>query len=120
MHIILGPPRSGIKLLEDCLGLLGFSSIEDNAGMNAKTVNKLLLQDIGLSPDFSGALPQDWMNYRAAAEARNRINKLLKSMPGFSQSAVLQRTTFSIVIPGRSIFLPQPAALASGFSGDEH
>ena len=88
MHIILGPPRSGIKLLEDCLGLLGFSSIEDNAGMNAKTVNKLLLQDIGLSPDFSGALPQDWMNYRAAAEARNRINKLLKSMPGFSQSAV--------------------------------
>lgn len=80
IYIILGPPVSGIKVLSDCLRILGISSLDDQSKMSAAIINSLLFQDFGLSADMAGFLPNDWMNTSAAKRASDRIQEMLGSI----------------------------------------
>ena len=77
LHLILGPPRSGLNILKSCLRLLGFYPPEHQ--LDATTINNLLFQDLGLSP-YAIVLPRDWIHTQAAETARHRIRNLLQSM----------------------------------------
>lgn len=86
LHLILGPPRSGVGLLSRCLELLGLYPPE--LQLDAPTINNLLLQDLGLSP-HTLAMPQDWLSSEAASKAKERIAKLLSTQ--FSSRQVDRR-----------------------------
>jgi hypothetical protein len=67
-----------MNLLAGCLHLLGLTSLDYKARIDASSINNLLLQDLGLSP-YSPALPRNWQQTAAAEKAGTRINSLLQS-----------------------------------------
>ena len=73
--IILGAPKSGIKVFSDCTRILGFAPLEDQKLPGPESINQLLLQDLGITP-YTPALPRDWIKSRAAQKAKDRINRL--------------------------------------------
>jgi hypothetical protein len=75
-YIILGPPRAGMNLLAGCLRLMGLTSLDYKARIDASSINNLLLQDLGLSP-YSPAMPKGWLQADATDRARKRIRQLL-------------------------------------------
>ena len=86
LYIILGPPRSGLGLLSNCLDLVGFYTPEHQ--LDATTINNLLFQDLGLSP-YAVTLPRDWIHSQAAETAGHRIRNLLQSLTASEKDSVI-------------------------------
>ncbi len=79
IYIVLGPPRSGLNVLANCLQLIGFTQLENNTTPGPSSINQILLQDLGLTSKTS-VLPLGWEHAEAASMARERINRFLSTM----------------------------------------
>lgn len=90
---ILGSPRSGLKLLSDCLHILGFIAKASNQ------ITPLFFQDMGLDPIMAGSLPDGWQHSEAATKAKKRIKTLLTTCNQ-------EQCTYVIAEPGICRIMP--------------
>ena len=89
--LITGMHRSGMSVLLECLDLLGVSIGKSKSGKYSgngaqttatneiTTTHDVLLRDLGCKWDMVGALPGDWMETRAAKNARERVRNIIKN-----------------------------------------
>jgi len=76
---IIGTPKSGISILDQCLRMLGLDSIDDHAQTDIPAIHALLFQALDHSPTMAGPLPRGWMQNPGAEQARQRIHSLVAS-----------------------------------------
>ncbi len=88
--ILTGMHQSGISPLVQCLTLMGVDfgqnrlnknaddAVESTAIGDVTMVHDILLRDLGCRWDMVGALPEDWLDTKAAAHAKKRIVHLIE------------------------------------------
>ena len=92
---IMGIPASGLSVIGQSLKILGLNQADAGASsIRANTINRLLLQDLGLSEIMVGPLPPNWIESSEADRARIRINSLIASCsyykaPSFLNDALM-------------------------------
>ncbi len=77
IHVVLGPPKSGLSVVGACLNILGLMT--QSYQSDAAAINTLLLQDMGLSPLSCAPLPAGWTRTETARKAKQKIENLLKA-----------------------------------------
>jgi predicted O-methyltransferase YrrM len=89
VYIIMGAPRSGIKVFSQCLNILGVKPLIHESAADTSTINHFLLQDLGITP-FTPAMPRGWLESEAVNKAKERIEKLISANLSFLQKGILK------------------------------
>ncbi len=98
--MLAGPPASGLSVLFTSLSITGIKPIagsENTDQLSAESIDRLLFQELDISPNMVGGLPENWINTQAAKKTRDRIRNLLsryllKSGIGMITGSTLCRT----------------------------
>ncbi len=102
--LVVGPPKSGIKLLKSGLNFLctanaAGETTSDDGKNDPGLINDRLLRALGLSSYPAEGLPAGWQNTKAAGQAKQEIKNYLSETPAGSVPLILGDSLLAWFMP---------------------
>ncbi len=77
--MVTGAPGSGLKLVGQCLEIIGSEPLYSPSCLSPEAINRLLIDELALSHPYADVLPNGWRYANCTRQAGNRIRELIRS-----------------------------------------